>query len=61
MESNFTPAGRTSESGTRAADDRANLSDWRAEYADKVKSAEKAMQLVRLRRIYEAVKRRRRQ
>ena len=47
MESNFTPAGRIGESGTRGADDRTNLSDWRAGYANKVKSAEKAMKLVR--------------
>jgi hypothetical protein len=47
MESNYTPAGRTSKSGTRGADDHTNLADWRAAYANKGKRAEKAIKLVR--------------
>ena len=61
MESNFIRAGQPSESELSSRVDQKKYADWRAEYADKVKSAEKAMQLVRLRRIYKAVKRRRSQ
>ncbi len=61
MESNFTRAGQPSESELSSRVDQKKYADWRAEHADKVKSAEKAMQLVRLKRIYEAVKRRRSQ
>lgn len=50
MESNFTRAGQPSESELSSRVDQKKYADWRAKYADKVKSAEKAMQLVHLRR-----------
>jgi len=47
MESNFTRPGQPIESERSPRVDQTKCADWRAEYADKVKSAEKAMQLVR--------------
>ena len=47
MESNFTRPGQPSESELSSRVDQKKYADWRAEYADKVKSEEKALQLVR--------------
>jgi hypothetical protein len=47
MESNATRAGQPRESEPSPRVDQTTCPDWRAEYADKVKSAAKAMQLVR--------------
>ena len=47
MESNSTRAGQPSKSERSSRVDQTKCADWRAEYADKIKSAEKAMQLVR--------------
>ena len=47
MESDATRAGQPSESERSPRVDKTTCADWRAEYADKLKSAAKAMQLVR--------------
>ncbi|NIQ87800.1 MAG: acetyl-CoA hydrolase, partial [Deltaproteobacteria bacterium] len=47
MESNSTGIGQPSKSEGSSSGNQTKSADWRAEYADKIKSAEKAMKLVR--------------